>query len=226
MQGLDIAGILRSVFIFLPPAIFAITVHEVAHGWVAKRHGDPTALFAGRLTLNPVKHVDPIGTIVVPLALYYFTMGQMTFGWAKPVPVAFNNLNNPRRDMIIVAAAGPIANLLMALAWSLIAAITVGLRIVDNFVGDFVFAMCSFGIQINIILAVFNLVPIPPLDGGRVLAGLLPPQYSSILDRIEPFGILIVLVLLYYFHLFEVLAPLIVFLQNFYGAIIQFLVSL
>jgi Zn-dependent protease len=220
MQGIDVASILELVIMRLPPLIFAITVHEVAHGWVAKHLGDPTALFAGRLTLNPVKHVDPIGTIVVPLALYYFTNGAMTFGWAKPVPVAFGNLNNPRRDMILVAAAGPISNLIMALGWAILAALTVALGGLDSMVGRLIAGMCGFGVFVNVILAVFNLVPIPPLDGGRVLAGLLPPRYSSVLDRIEPFGIFIVLGLLWFGGLFEYLVPIILFFTDIYNAII------
>jgi Zn-dependent protease len=226
MQGFDVSGILTLVIERLPPLIFAITLHEVAHGWVAKQFGDPTALFAGRLTLNPVKHVDPIGTIVVPLALYYFSNGLMTFGWAKPVPVAFNNLRNPRRDMILVAAAGPASNFLMALGWSLLAALVLILPGMGNDVGRTIVAMCAFGIQINVLLAVFNLLPVPPLDGGRVLAGLLPPRQSAVLDRIEPFGIIVVLALLWVGGLFDYLLPVLLYFEGVYSAIIQFIISL
>ncbi len=179
------------------PLIFAITVHEVAHGWVALQFGDPTAKYAGRLTLNPIKHVDPLGTIIVPFVLVVVSSGAWAFGWAKPVPVAFHNLRNPRRDMILVAAAGPAVNLVMALGWALLLsqrlAFDPGLDLQD----DWIVRMSLFGVVINVLLAVFNMLPIPPLDGGRVLAGLLPPQLARGLQVVEPFGFLILIALMF-----------------------------
>jgi Zn-dependent protease len=182
MTGL--ADILNTLSIVLIPLVFAITLHEVAHGWVAKQLGDPTAHIAGRITANPIKHVDPIGTIVLPLLMFVGSMGQMAFGWAKPVPVAFNRLNNPRRDMVLVAAAGPISNLIMATFWATLIALLVNVLPDSGAVGQLLFEMSAFGIRINVILALVNLVPIPPLDGGRVMAGLLPPRAAAVLNII------------------------------------------
>jgi Zn-dependent protease len=175
------------------PLLFAITVHEVAHGWMAKQFGDPTAQRLGRLTLNPLKHIDPLGTVVVPLVL--LLLGGFIFGWAKPVPVTWQNLRHPKRDMAIVAAAGPGANLVMALFWAVIARLGVELG-VTSWAGLPMFKMGQFGIEINAVLMVLNLLPIPPLDGGRVAVGLLPGPWAWQLARIEPFGFFILLALL------------------------------
>jgi len=169
----------------------------------------------GRLTLNPLKHVDPLGTVVVPIAMLVLSQGAMSFGWAKPVPVAFRNLRNPKRDMVLVAAAGPISNFTMAMGWALLAA-GISLSGSDSSAAQWLFDNCVFGMQINVILAVFNLLPIPPLDGGRVLAGLLPRGSSNALERIEPFGLIIVVILMISGVLWAIMNPLRYFFLKFY----------
>ncbi len=181
------------VAVAILPLLFAITVHEVAHGWVARKFGDPTAQRLGRLTLNPLKHIDPVGTILVPGLL--LLLGGFVFGWAKPVPVTWENLRHPKRDMAIVAAAGPAANLLMALFWAVIARVGVQLG-PQSWAGLPMQYMGMFGIEINAVFMILNLIPLPPLDGGRVAVGLLPGPWAWQLARIEPFGFFILLALL------------------------------
>ena len=200
-------NLISTLFVFVIPVIFAVTVHEVAHGWVASRLGDQTAKSMGRLTLNPLKHIDPVGTILVP-AIMYFASGFI-FGWAKPVPVNWRNLGHPRRDMAIVAIAGPVANLLMLLFWAMSAKIITLFGNDPNYLAQLLFIMCGIGVTINIVLMILNLFPILPLDGGRVLTAMLPRNLAISFSRLEPYGLLILVVLLFSGVLWKILIPVI-----------------
>jgi len=180
------------ISVLVLPVLFAIIVHEVAHGWVAKYLGDPTAERLGRLTLNPIKHIDPIGTVLVPALLILLRTG-FVFGWAKPVPVTWENLRHPKRDMAIVAAAGPVSNLLMAIGWALLARLGGALATSQPAIGEPLVYMGLGGILANVLLMVFNLLPLPPLDGGRVAVGLLPGPWAWQLSRVEPYGFFILI---------------------------------
>ena len=216
MFDVDIPNIVMLVAVAAVPLIFAITVHEVAHGWVALHLGDPTAKLAGRLTLNPIVHIDLLGTVIVPFAMLVLSSGAWAFGWAKPVPVAFQNLRNPRRDMVLVAAAGPGVNLAMAMGWSLLLSLRLSMVPEMDVSADWIVRMCFIGITINVLLAVFNMLPIPPLDGGRVLAGLVPPPMARVVDRVEPYGFLIVIVLMVSGVLESLLSPVLSPLVRFF----------
>ena len=184
-------SLVQKIAIWVVPVVLGITVHEVAHGWIARKLGDNTAFMLGRLTLNPLKHIDPVGTILIPGMLLLLQAGFL-FGYAKPVPINWRNLRRPKRDMALVAAAGPGANLLMALAWGLL--IRLGLSLGEP--GIALIYMGVAGITINIILMVLNLLPLPPLDGGRVMTGLLPGPWAYQFSRIEPYGFFILIGLL------------------------------
>jgi Zn-dependent protease len=197
--------IVQKIVAWVLPVLFAITVHETAHGWMALQLGDKTAMMLGRLTLNPIKHIDPLGTILIP-GLMYMMAGFM-FGWAKPVPITWQNLRQPKRDMVFVAAAGPASNLIMSILWAL--AIRVGLALGDA--GLALVFMGVAGIFINCILLVLNLLPLPPLDGGRVMTGLLPGPLAYRFSRIEPYGFFILVGLLVTGLLGVILWPVIEF---------------
>ena len=209
MPDLSIA---QKISIWAIPVLFAITLHEVAHGWVASKFGDQTARLSGRLTLNPIKHIDMMGTIVVPMLMLVF--GGFIFGWAKPVPVDARNLHNPRRDMIFVALAGPVSNLLMAVFWAAIAKLGIYLLDGNGWLGVPLVLMGEAGIMINLVLGVLNCVPLPPLDGGRVLSNLLPGQMGWQLSRIEPYSMLILVLLMVTGVLFYVIGPPIMWLNS------------
>lgn len=184
-------SLVQKIAVWVVPVVLGITVHEVAHGWIARKLGDNTAFMLGRLTLNPFKHIDPVGTILIPGMLLLLQAGFL-FGYAKPVPINWKNLRHPKRDMALVAAAGPGANLFMALAWALL--IRLGLSLGES--GIALLYMGVAGITINIILMVLNLLPLPPLDGGRVMTGLLPGPWAYKFSRIEPYGFIILIGLL------------------------------
>ncbi len=186
---MDIANLIQTVLIYALPVLFAITVHEAAHGYAARHFGDNTAYMQGRITLNPLKHIDPLGTIAMPLLLYFATSGAFLFGYAKPVPVDFAQLRHPKRDMVWVALAGPLSNFLQAMAWAVLLVVLMGLGVDERFF----LAMARAGVLVNLVMWAFNLFPLPPLDGGRILVGLLPWKQAQMVARIEPWGFFIVM---------------------------------
>jgi Zn-dependent protease len=185
----DFSQLIQTVLIYALPVLFAITVHEAAHGYAARHFGDPTAAMQGRITLNPLKHIDPVGTILMPLLLYFATSGAFLFGYAKPVPVHFGRLRNPKRDMIWVALAGPASNFVQAIFWAALLLILMATGVEERFFRE----MARAGILTNLVMWAFNLFPLPPLDGGRILVGLLPWKQAHWLSRVEPWGFFIVL---------------------------------
>ncbi|MBA2962236.1 MULTISPECIES: site-2 protease family protein [Ramlibacter] len=186
---MNIDSLIQTVLIYALPVLFAITVHEAAHGYVARYLGDNTAYAMGRVTLNPIKHIDPVGTILMPLVLYFATSGAFLFGYAKPVPVNFGQLRRPKRDMVWVALAGPASNFIQALLWAIVFTVLAGSGVTERFFIE----MAKAGVLVNLVMWAFNLFPLPPLDGGRIVAGLLPRRAAWNFSRIEPWGFFIVM---------------------------------
>lgn len=211
----------QRIIILAIPLLFAITLHEVAHGWVAYQRGDMTAKMMGRLTLNPIKHIDLFGTIFVPALLFYF--GGFIFGWAKPVPVNWRHLKRPKQDMALVAAAGPAANFMMACLWAFFAKIflIIGSPITSESPLIGLLTMCRTGILINLVLLVLNLLPIPPLDGSRVLASFASLRVANFLRTIEPFGFIILVILIMTSVLGKIMIPIISALYSFIASVFQ-----
>ena len=211
--------ILYTIAIWAVPVLFAITLHEAAHGWVANKLGDPTARQLGRITMNPIKHIDPVGTIAVPLVLVM--LSGFIIGWAKPVPVDPRHFKQPLLDMALVALAGPVSNFIMACGWALLITISTT-ALADSSVAIHLLKMGQAGMTINLILMVLNLMPIPPLDGGRVLAGVLPKQMALSFMRIEPYGMWIILALLISGVLGKILWPVVLRFDAIISAIFIF----
>lgn len=188
---MDTSNLIQTVSVFAIPVILAITLHEAAHGYAAKFFGDKTAYLMGRVTLNPLPHIHWMGTILLPLLLYFSTNGKLLFGFAKPVPVDFGNLRHPKRDMVWVALAGPASNLLQAIIWALLFVVYTDFGVTEKFF----LAMCKAGVLSNVVMFAFNLFPLLPLDGGRIVVGLLPWKLAYQFSRIEPYGFYIVMAL-------------------------------
>ena len=186
---MDLQNLIQTILIYALPVLFAITVHEAAHGYAARHFGDNTAYMLGRITLNPIKHIDPVGTILMPIMLYFATSGAFLFGYAKPVPVNFGHLRNPKRDMVWVALAGPASNFVQAIFWAVVMITLVGTGVEERFFLE----MARAGVLVNLVMWAFNLFPVPPLDGGRILVGLLPWKQAQMVSRLEPYGFFIVM---------------------------------
>lgn len=204
----DINALIQTIAVAALPVIFAITLHEAAHGYAARHFGDPTAWLQGRISLNPLRHIDPVGTILIPIAILLFSGGDFLFGYAKPVPVDFGRLRHPKKDMLWVAAAGPGANLLMACLWALMFKLS---WLLPQFFSTPLARMAEIGIIINCVLMVLNLLPLPPLDGGRIAVSLLPYRLAFKFAQLERWGFPILLVLLFTGMLGAVMNPLVVF---------------
>lgn len=200
---MDELSLVQKVVVWALPVIFAITLHEAAHGWMANKLGDPTAKMLGRITVNPIKHIDPLGTVVVPIVL--LILGGFVFGWAKAVPITTQNFKNPSRDMAIVAVAGPASNFIMALFWAMLLKTGLLVQATQPEIGQFLFYSGVAGVTINLVLLVLNLLPIPPLDGSRVLSAFLPKKWAWYYLRYENYGFFVLLALLF----LGILTPLI-----------------
>ena len=209
--------IMQTIAVYALPVLFAITLHEAAHAYAAKYFGDSTAFLAGRMSMNPLKHIDLLGTIVIPVALYIATDGRFVFGYAKPVPVDFGNLRNPKKQMAWVALAGPASNFVMAFGW-MIASLLLGAGGVQE---PFLWEMAKAGVLVNILMFSFNLVPIPPLDGGRIVTSLLPHKLAYQFARIEPYGFFVVLALIYFKILNFWVVPVAVLTETFLHLILS-----
>jgi Zn-dependent protease len=213
---MQIEAILVKIAISAIPILLAITVHEASHGYAAKHFGDLTAEKLGRITLNPLKHIDLVGSIFLPLLLYFSTSGKFSFGWAKPVPVNFGNLHNPKKDMLWVAAAGPASNLVMAVLWGMLLGYITHKQTSGYFSPSaYFFAEMAYeGIKINILLMVLNLLPMPPLDGGRIAVSLLPTKQAIALSQVEKYGFAVLIALMFTGVLNKIIGPFIDFFQQ------------
>ena len=204
---MDFHNVLIKILVYAVPVIFAITLHEAAHGYVARYFGDSTAWMLGRVSLNPIRHIDPIGTILLPLVTVL--LSGFMFGWAKPVPVNFNNLRHPKRDSLWVAAAGPGSNIVQALLWALVALVLANVVSPTGLAGGFWLAVAEAGVVVNVVFAILNLFPLLPLDGGRILTSLLPDKLGYAYSRLEPYGMIILIVLIVTGALGWLLGPLV-----------------
>lgn len=216
---MDINQIVQTVAIYALPVLFAITLHEAAHGYVARHFGDMTAYAQGRISLNPARHFDWLGTLVIPIVILVLSSGKFLFGWAKPVPVNYSALRSPRRHMLWVAAAGPASNLAMAIGWALL--LKIALVVPVNMFTEPMLEMGKAGIQVNLIFAFLNLLPILPLDGGRIVASLLPTRVAWGYAKLEPFGFPILLGLMFLGALNVILAPMVAFSFRLLGTLFQ-----